>query len=487
MTIERVALDAVDDLVAAGEIVDAKTIIGSALARQFLRGAIGGRRSADRSSPVLLDEYDTWLRVERGLAPNSLAAYRRDLRRYAEYLRRHGPVGAGVGRRAVVRRLRRRAAQARRDDGPPAVRAVVDRTRRRRGPLVPPLLRRGRAARLATRARTSARPRVPQGIPKALSEAEVEALLGAVAGDGPRAARDRAILETLYAGGVRISELVGLDLDDVDLHDGLARVLGKGDKERVVPLGPHRTAKPVGDYLTHRSPRARRTAGTHASRAVPERPRRTTDPSGRVDDRARRGRSGRARRPAVPARAAPLVRHPHARPRAPTSGSSRSCSGTPACRRPRCTRGCRRNGCGRCTTRPTPGPRGARTGARAEAPGGRLGAWLTPPTRCCATSSRRSACASSSSWSGSATAPTPPSTSTRTSPIRARSPPSGARSRRSSGQLSETLTEIEDALGQVRRRHLRRVRVVPSARSPRRDSKRCRRRGSASTCASQRR
>jgi integrase/recombinase XerD len=80
-------------------------------------------------------------------------------------------------------------------------------------------------------------PRVPQGIPKALSEAEVEALLGAVPGAGPRPQRDRAILETLYAGGLRISELVGLDLGDLDLHDGMVRVLGKGSKERVVPLG----------------------------------------------------------------------------------------------------------------------------------------------------------------------------------------------------------------------------------------------------------
>jgi integrase/recombinase XerD len=80
-------------------------------------------------------------------------------------------------------------------------------------------------------------PRVPQGIPKALTEAEVEALLDSVLGDDPRALRDRAILETLYAGGVRISELVGLDRADLDLHDGVARVLGKGSKERVVPLG----------------------------------------------------------------------------------------------------------------------------------------------------------------------------------------------------------------------------------------------------------
>jgi integrase/recombinase XerD len=92
-------------------------------------------------------------------------------------------------------------------------------------------------------------PRVPQGIPKALTEAEVDALLGAVPGDGPRPQRDRAILEVLYAGGLRISELVGLDLGDVDLYDGLVRVMGKGSKERVVPLG--RSAREaVGDYLT---------------------------------------------------------------------------------------------------------------------------------------------------------------------------------------------------------------------------------------------
>jgi integrase/recombinase XerD len=92
-------------------------------------------------------------------------------------------------------------------------------------------------------------PRVPQGIPKALTEAEVDALLGAVPGDGPRPRRDRAILELLYAGGLRISELVGLDLGDVDLYDGMVRVLGKGSKERVVPLG--RSAREaIGDYLT---------------------------------------------------------------------------------------------------------------------------------------------------------------------------------------------------------------------------------------------
>jgi integrase/recombinase XerD len=78
---------------------------------------------------------------------------------------------------------------------------------------------------------------VPQGIPKALTEEEVDALLGAVVGDDPRALRDRAILETLYATGVRISELAGLDRRDLDFEAALVRVVGKGDKERVVPIG----------------------------------------------------------------------------------------------------------------------------------------------------------------------------------------------------------------------------------------------------------
>jgi integrase/recombinase XerD len=197
----------------------------------------------------MLAEYETWLRVERGLAPNSLAAYRRDLRRYTAYLRRRGVTGdvAHVDEQ-VVAGFVEELQQARTDDGlrrykeSSIARALAAVRSFHRFCLEEGLLGSDPSEEVGA-------PRVPQGIPKALTEAEVEALLDAVPGDGPRPRRDRAILELLYAGGLRISELVGLDLGDVDLYDGLVRVLGKGNKERVAPLG--RTAREaVGDYLT---------------------------------------------------------------------------------------------------------------------------------------------------------------------------------------------------------------------------------------------
>jgi integrase/recombinase XerD len=80
-------------------------------------------------------------------------------------------------------------------------------------------------------------PKVPRSLPKSLSEAEVESLLGAPDVDTPQGLRDRAMLETLYASGLRVSELVGLKQVQVSLDMGVVRVLGKGSKERLAPLG----------------------------------------------------------------------------------------------------------------------------------------------------------------------------------------------------------------------------------------------------------
>jgi integrase/recombinase XerD len=80
-------------------------------------------------------------------------------------------------------------------------------------------------------------PRVPRGLPKALTEEEVGRLLDAPVGDDPVVLRDRAMLELLYGTGVRVSELVGLSLGDIDLDAALLRAFGKGSKERIVPVG----------------------------------------------------------------------------------------------------------------------------------------------------------------------------------------------------------------------------------------------------------
>jgi integrase/recombinase XerD len=178
--------------------------------------------------PIEAEEFLTWLAVERGRSVNTLTAYRRDLRSYIEWiakrsveltavgaadiaayithLRKQGKAPASVARASVaVRSLHHFLA----DEGVTAVDAAA-----------------GVEA-----------PRVPAGLPKALTEDEVSELIDGVAGDDPISQRDRAVLEVLYGTGIRISELVGLSLADVDLDGALLRAFGKGAKERIVPLG----------------------------------------------------------------------------------------------------------------------------------------------------------------------------------------------------------------------------------------------------------
>ena len=81
------------------------------------------------------------------------------------------------------------------------------------------------------------RPHLPRSVPKALSESQVEALLRADAGDAPAQIAQRTMIELMYACGLRVSELVGLPAAAVNLRQGLLRVVGKGGKERLVPMG----------------------------------------------------------------------------------------------------------------------------------------------------------------------------------------------------------------------------------------------------------
>ncbi len=176
-----------------------------------------------------LDAFCDALWLEDGLSPRSLESYRRDLRQFADWQARAGGDLTSAGTSDIQRFL-------------------ADRT-----------LRQGVAARSLARQLTTLRryyrwlvrqgqrgddptqniesPRLPRPLPKSLGEADVEALLGAPDTDTPLSLRDRAMLELLYACGLRVSELVGLPLAAVSLEMGVARVMGKGAKERLVPIG----------------------------------------------------------------------------------------------------------------------------------------------------------------------------------------------------------------------------------------------------------
>ena len=220
-----------------------------------------------------------------------------------------------------------------------------------------------------------ATPRLPRRLPRVLEVDEVERLLAAVddelaaaGGDGHRAAlataialRDRALVETAYAAGLRISELAAADLGSLDLRRGEIRVLGKGRKERIGLLGrPARAAldgvprgRPARPRRAASAARARRPPdGRRADRGLPEPPRRGRSASAACATGSTCSGAGPACRTASrPTRSATRSR-PTCSRAARTCGSSRSCSATRASRRRRSTRTSRRPACGPPTAAP---------------------------------------------------------------------------------------------------------------------------------------
>ncbi len=194
--------------------------------------------------PLEAEEFLTWLRVEKGRSSNTLDAYRNDLVRYVGWLAgRHRPLAevteADIADHVAWLRSAGRAPSS-------VKRAMVSVRSLHR------FLALEGGAEIDPSADVAV-PRVPRGLPKALTEDEVASLLAAPGGGGPLVRRDRAILEVLYGTGLRISELVGLSLADVDLEDRLLRVFGKGSKERVVPVGrPAQGA--LADWIAHGRP-----------------------------------------------------------------------------------------------------------------------------------------------------------------------------------------------------------------------------------------
>jgi integrase/recombinase XerD len=198
-----------------------------------------------------LRTYLDHLTVERGLAANTLSSYRRDLRRYLAFLDGNGVLELDAVTEGMVAEflVRLREGDA---DHPPlsatsAGRTVVAVRGFHRFCVADGLA--------ATDPAVAVRPPTPaRRLPKALPLADVEAILDAAGAAGTTLAlRDRALLEVLYGTGARISEAVGLDVDDIDTEEGVVRLFGKGSKERIVPLGSY-AAQAIGAYLVRGRP-----------------------------------------------------------------------------------------------------------------------------------------------------------------------------------------------------------------------------------------
>lgn len=182
-----------------------------------------------------VDAFIDALWLEDGLSPNTLAAYRRDLLLYAAWLQaEHGLALPQTQEHHLQAYFAARAA----GKATSANRRLTVFKRYFRWALRERLLQADPTLRLLTA-------RQPLRVPKTLSEAQVEALLAAPDTDTPLGLRDRAMLELMYASGLRVSELVTLRTFNVGLAEGVLRVLGKGSKERLVPFGQE-----AADWLT---------------------------------------------------------------------------------------------------------------------------------------------------------------------------------------------------------------------------------------------
>jgi len=174
-------------------------------------------------------------------APRTVEAYRRDLAQLGEYLGK--PVAE-----ATTEELELYTAQLRADGLSPATiarRTAASRSFFRHQQLL--------GARADNPAAALELPRRPRTLPKTLSPGEAERLIAAAVGTQPRDLRDQALVELLYGAGLRVSEAVGLEKAGVDLDGRLVRVLGKGNKERVVPIG-RPAAEAVRRYLSRGRP-----------------------------------------------------------------------------------------------------------------------------------------------------------------------------------------------------------------------------------------
>jgi len=253
-------------------------------------------------------DFLAYLELERGLSRNTLEAYRSDLLQFGEFLDRralsladtqHGDIAGFLSELAAGGAERPPVAAATLARKVAALRCFY-RHLRREG-----VLEHDPTADLRGPPKTRTLPRV-------LSREEVARLLSEPRGAGPRAVRDRALLEVMYACGLRASEAIGLELADVDLEEGVLCARGKGSKERLVPIGTQAVAALRAYYRSGRPGAAR---GGLRVAPVRQQPRHPPHASGPLQDRSRSCAQGRPGGEDEPAHAASHLRHAPARRR----------------------------------------------------------------------------------------------------------------------------------------------------------------------------
>ncbi|HBK85868.1 MAG TPA: site-specific tyrosine recombinase XerD, partial [Firmicutes bacterium] len=176
-----------------------------------------------------IEEYLAYLSVERGLAQNTLDAYGRDLRAYARFLQQHNFTSFRQTEKEAVRAYLEQLHNLGRAS------STISRNLAAIKSFYQFLVREDLLATDPTLHLDS--PKVAKRLPRVLNLSEVETLLNQPSLEDAHSVRDKAMLEVIYATGIRVSELVSLNVLDINLETGYLRCIGKGSKERIVPLG----------------------------------------------------------------------------------------------------------------------------------------------------------------------------------------------------------------------------------------------------------
>ena len=215
--------------------------------------------AGDRRIASLTLDFIAYLEFERGLSRNTLDAYRSDLLQFATFLERRGVAVLDADHGDLTAFLDDLAAGS--EDRPPAAPATLQ----RKAACLRSFYRHLRREDILGGDPTAdlRAPRKSQRLPHVLSRAEVERLLAAPRGAEPATLRDRALLELMYACGLRASEATALDVSDVDLRHGILRARGKGSKERLVPVGRDAIARSAHTWIAG----ARSSSGCATSRS----------------------------------------------------------------------------------------------------------------------------------------------------------------------------------------------------------------------------